>query len=80
MASLRLASLCPGCVGEVLLEASISRATRCTRFFMSAITVSRLFNLVTFCPVVFYMLDKFAVPGGLRLVTVAPVYDELGHE
>jgi hypothetical protein len=42
--------------------------------------VSCLFNLVAFCPVVLYMLKKFAVPGGVRLVAVAPVYDELRQQ
>ena len=42
--------------------------------------VSRLFDLVAFGPVVFHMLQEFAVPGCVGLVAVAPVYDELGQQ
>ena len=42
-------------------------------------TVSCLFDLVALCPVVLHMLYKLAVPGRVRLVTVFPVYDELGQ-
>jgi len=42
--------------------------------------VSRVLDLVAFRPVVLHVLQKLAVPGCLRLITVAPVYDELGQQ
>ena len=73
-------SVCPGGVGEVVLEASISCATCCISSLLSGMLLSRLFYLMAFGPVVFYVLQEFAVPGGVRLVAVLPVYDELGQQ
>ncbi len=63
-----------------MLEAAISCATRCTSSLLSGMAVSRLFDLVTFGPVVLHMLYKLAVPGRMRLVAVLPVYDELRQQ
>jgi hypothetical protein len=49
------------------------------RSLLSGMVLSRLFELVAFGPVILHMLQEFAVPGGMGLVAVAPVYDELGQ-
>ena len=35
---------------------------------------------MTFCPVVFHVLDKFSIPGRVRLIAVFPVYDEFRQQ
>ncbi len=47
---------------------------------MSAMFRFRLIDLVALGPVIFYMLEKLAVPGGQGLVAVLPVDDELRQQ